>query len=98
MSEGFWTMVGVVLPVLIVQIFQYLATRKNAKQSETARNEIKAQVCEVAAKVDENTQLTHQNTMSMETARLMAAGAERNGVVVGIEIGKKQATGPAPLE
>ena len=97
LPDSFWAMVAVVAPVFIVQVFQFLATLRNAKKSEVSREEIKAQVCSVAAKVEENTQLTHQNTLTLEAAKLMATGAERQGVVTGIEIGKKQATGPAPL-
>jgi len=90
MSDGFWTMVGVVLPVLIVQMFQYLSARKIAAKSEADRREIKAQVSEVR---------DHLSTVSMskqETVQLIA-GAERQNVVKGIEIGKQQASAPMPL-
>lgn len=90
-------MVGVVLPVLIVQVFQYMTVRKNNRQAATDRQDIKAQVCEVAAKVEENTQLTHQNTLSMQAAELMILGAERKGTVQGMEIERRRNTGPAPL-
>ena len=52
MTDSFWAMIGVVLPVLIVQIFQYLAIQRNAKKSEASRVDIKAQVCEVAAHIN----------------------------------------------
>lgn len=91
MSDGFWTMVGVVAPVLIVQIFQYLAIRRNAKKSEAGREEIRTQVCEVAANLD-------NIKTDKKTVELMIAGAERQHIAAGIEIGKKQATGPSPLE
>lgn len=90
MSDQFWIMLGVVLPVLIVQVFQYLATRNAAKKSAQGREEIKAQVSAVAAGLD---------TIKTDKAsvELMIAGAERKNIAAGIEIGKQQATGPTPL-
>lgn len=90
MGDGFWTMLGVVLPVLIVQGFQYVATVKNAKKSEASREDIKAQICEVRDHVSTIA------TTKAETATLIA-GAERQNVSKGIEIGKQQATRPGPL-
>ncbi len=86
MSDQFYMMLGVVLPVLIVQGFQYLATRKNARKSEADRDEIKSEVGKVR---------DHLNTVSMsrEETSLLIAGAERQNVAKGIEIGKQQATG-----
>jgi ABC-type transport system involved in cytochrome bd biosynthesis fused ATPase/permease subunit len=90
MSDQFWMMLGVVLPVLIVQVFQYLATRKNARESAAGREEIKAKVTEVAAGLD--TIKTDKTAVD-----LMIAGAERKNIAAGIEIGKQQASGPMPL-
>lgn len=90
MSEGFWTMIGVVLPVLIVQAFQFLQSERNNKKSTADREEIKAQVCEVRDRVE-----TIRTTK--DEVQTMIAGAERRNVTRGIEIGKQQATGPAEL-
>jgi uncharacterized protein YpmB len=90
MSDQFYIMLGVVLPVLIVQGFQFLQQSRNAKKSEAARDEIKAQVAEVK---------DHLSTIATTKAEVQQqiAGAERQNVAKGIEIGKQQATGPAPL-
>ena len=89
-TDGFWTMVGVVLPVLIVQIFQYLATRKNAKASEKGREDIKAQVCEVRDQID-------TIKLTKDEIDTIMKGRERQLVSMGIEEGKRQATSPMPL-
>jgi len=89
-SDGFWTMVGVVLPVLIVQVFQYLAVKKNAAKSEADRQEIKAQVCEVKDRIE-------TVSMTKQDIDRQIAGAERQNIVAGIEIGKQQASGSMPL-
>lgn len=62
----------------------------DAKQAKKAREEIKAQLAE-------NTRMTETGVFTKEHAELMIAGAERANVSKGIEIGKQQATGPAPL-
>jgi hypothetical protein len=79
-----------VAPVFIVQVFQYLTMLKNAKKSEAGREAIKAQVSEV-----KNDLATIQTTK--DDVRLLIAGAERENIKAGIEIGKAQSSGPAPL-
>lgn len=71
MSDSFWVMVGVVAPVLIVQVFQYLATRKNeakaVERQEVAqieRKEMKDKVGDLSVKVDD----LHQTTQAILTA------------------------------
>ena len=90
MSDQFWIMIGVVAPVFIVQIFQYLTTQANAKKSEADREVIKSQIADVHKHV-ETIQMTKDDT------ERMIAGAERQNIKAGIEIGKAQASGPAPL-
>lgn len=91
MPDSFWTMVGIVAPVLIMQVFQYLTTVRNAKKSEAGREEIKAKVAEVQSHV-ETIQISKAETQQM------IAGAERQNIKAGIEIGKSQSSGPAPLD
>lgn len=62
----------------------------NSRKSNAAREEIKAQVCEVRDRVE-----TIRTTK--DEVQTMIAGAERRNVSRGIEIGKQQATGPAEL-
>jgi cell division protein FtsB len=90
MPDSFWVMVGIVAPVLIMQVFQYLTMRANAKKSETDRTLIKQQIADVHDHVETI------KTTKEETER-MIAGAERQNIKAGIEIGKAQSSGPAPL-
>lgn len=100
MSDQFWMMLGVVLPVLIVQVFQYIAAKRNAEKAAIGREEIKAQVCEVkdaalatkqelSAKVDAVTDVAVRSRH--EITQAFQAG-ERAGYVGGIEVGIQQAT------
>lgn len=91
MSDGFWTMLGVVLPVLIVQIFQYISARRTAAKSEADRLEIKQNVAQVRDRIE-------TVTLSKEDMELLMKGRERELVTKGIEEGRRQATAPAPLD
>lgn len=95
MWEGFWPMLGIVLPVLIVQYFQYKQSERNNKQSSEDRKKLKAQICEVK---------DHLDTVGIKAVRsqnevdMAHRAGQRAGYVDGIEIGKQQATGHGPLE
>lgn len=91
MPDSFWMMVGIVAPVLIVQVFQFLQSARNNKKSSADRDEIKAQVCEVRDRVE-----TIRTTKSEIEQQI--AGAERGNVVRGMEIQRQRDTAPAPLE
>jgi len=94
MSDAFWTMVGVVLPVFILQVFQFLAAQRNSRDSKAGREEIKAQVCEVK---DHLATVSMQAVRSQEEIVMAHKAGEREGFVGGIEVGKRQATAPAEL-
>lgn len=94
MSDQFWLMLSAVgvatLPVLIVQVFQWLTAKRNAKLSAAERAAIRAEVRSM------KDHLTTQELKKKDIDRLVA-GAERQGYVGGIEVGKRQATGPGGL-
>ena len=91
MTDGFWTMIGVVAPVLIIQVFQFLSSWMANKKANVSREELKSSVAEVKDQID-------TVKMHAEQVNLLVKGAERKGFEGGIEVGKQQSTGPTPLD
>lgn len=94
MSDAFYTMLGIVLPIVIVQGVQVWQTSRNAKKSEAGREEIKAQVSEVK---DHLETVKMQAVRSKEELDMARTAGVREGYVGGIEEGRKQSTGPGAL-
>ena len=61
MTEGFWAMLAIVVPVVVVQVFNYLTVRHHAKKIEHSHAEIKTEVAKVSATVDKNMQVITQS-------------------------------------
>lgn len=92
MSDGFWASLhlDILWPILVPQLLLMLKQWWDARVAKKAREEIKC-------KVDENTAMTETSILKKEHVDLMIAGAERQNISKGIEIGKKQATVPGDL-
>ena len=94
MSDAFYSMLGIVLPILIVQLVQVWQNSQNAKKSEAGRDEIKASVAEVKDHIET---IKMKAVRSKEEVSMARAAGQREGYVGGISEGKRQATGPGAL-
>lgn len=83
MTDAFYTMLGIVLPIVIVQGVQVWQTSRNAKAAKVGREEIKAQVCEVKDQID-------TVRLTKDEMHMIMQGRERQIMVEGIAIGKRQ--------
>lgn len=86
MSAEFWSMVAVVAPVFIVQVFQYLTMLRNAKKAEQDREAL-------AHELRTNTSITRANKITKDDMEAHGAGRERLGFIEG----QRRATGSMPL-
>ena len=90
MPDAFWMMVSVVAPVVVLQISAQVTNYLNNKKANASREEIKSTVAGMKDQID--TVKMHKDQVD-----LLVKGAERKGFEGGIEVGKQQNTGPAPL-
>lgn len=95
MSDAFWTGLFQMLPVLIPAVMAAYMTWRNGQRARKDREDIKATVCDVAAGVK---QTVAEQVIATDTiVQHAAAAGERKGVVIGIEVERKRASGPAAL-